>query len=270
MKCASAASSIVQLLRAYHQSFSTRRAPYLISYSTYVAATILTRIAAKRSNDSTAHFNLAICLAVFNENQETNSAVYKASMIVQGLMKRLGVVIGKDLLAKALQADVDKAKEATAPLSDLTEQEHESQAHEQRPSAMSTADSTSAMAPYSGTSPDSDWMDVDGIIQSFLEGYEGNAASQQNGGTAGFVAKPSWLQASSQPQATMGPEYAVGNGSVLAMNPDTNVPSSDTGFSTADNWQSNWRPTMGDQESLEDPLFGFNGPSLDSFAFISW
>jgi hypothetical protein len=269
MKCASAASSIVQLLRAYHQSFSTRRAPYLISYSTYVAATILTRIAAKRSNDSTAHFNLAICLAVFNENQETNSAVYKASMIVQGLMKRLGVVIGKDLLAKALQADVDKAKDATAPLSDLTDQDDESQAQEQRPSAVNTAGSTSAMAPYSGT-PDSDWMDVDGIIQSFLEGYDGNAAPQQNGGTAGYVAKPSWLQASGHPQATMGPDYVVGNSSVLAMNPDATVPPSDAGFSAADNWQSNWRPTMGDQEALEDPLFGFNGPSLDSFAFISW
>ncbi|KAG7124564.1 Nitrogen assimilation transcription factor nirA like protein [Verticillium longisporum] len=44
--CASAADSIVALLRAYDRAFTVRRAPYLVSYATYVAATIHARIAA--------------------------------------------------------------------------------------------------------------------------------------------------------------------------------------------------------------------------------
>ncbi|GJN71066.1 hypothetical protein PLICBS_005128 [Purpureocillium lilacinum] len=93
MKCASAASSIVLLLRAYHFAFSVQPAPYLISYATYVAATIHSRIAAKRGHESTAYSNLATCLAVFQINQKTNPAVRKATLIVQSLMKKLGVVI---------------------------------------------------------------------------------------------------------------------------------------------------------------------------------
>ncbi|KAI6777910.1 uncharacterized protein J7T54_008560 [Emericellopsis cladophorae] len=68
MKCASAASTICSLVRAYHQAFSTRRAPYLISYATYVAATIHSRISARRGNNSSAHANLATCLDVFEQN----------------------------------------------------------------------------------------------------------------------------------------------------------------------------------------------------------
>ncbi|KAL7777138.1 hypothetical protein CFE70_007561 [Pyrenophora teres f. teres 0-1] len=91
MACATAADDIVQLLRAYDRAFSVRRAPYLISYATYVAATIHAHIAARREPGSDAHNNLYTCLAVFRENQETNWAVRRAITIVQNLMKRLGV-----------------------------------------------------------------------------------------------------------------------------------------------------------------------------------
>ena len=56
--CATAADNIVALLRTYDRTFSIRRAPYLVSYACYVAATIHARIAAKRSADSEAHSNL--------------------------------------------------------------------------------------------------------------------------------------------------------------------------------------------------------------------
>ncbi|KAI4622321.1 hypothetical protein J4E83_005063 [Alternaria metachromatica] len=80
------------LLRAYDKTFSVRRAPYLISYATYVAATVHARIAAKRGAGSQAHKSLETCLAVFRDNQETNWAVRRANAIIQSLMKRLGVV----------------------------------------------------------------------------------------------------------------------------------------------------------------------------------
>jgi hypothetical protein len=93
MACATAADAIVQLLRRYDKAFSVRRAPYLISYATYVAATVHTRIAARRDAGSQAHKSLETCLAVFRENQETNWAVRRANVIIQNLMKRLGVVV---------------------------------------------------------------------------------------------------------------------------------------------------------------------------------
>lgn len=91
--CATAADNIVELLRAYDKAFSVRKAPYLISYATYVAATIHARIAAKRGADSHAHGNLVACLGVFRENQETNWAVRRANAVVENLMKRLGLEV---------------------------------------------------------------------------------------------------------------------------------------------------------------------------------
>lgn len=91
MICATAADSIVLLLRAYDKAFSVGRAPYLISYATYVAATIHVRIAAKRGASSHARSNLEACLDVFRKNEETNWAVRRANAIVQNLMRRLGI-----------------------------------------------------------------------------------------------------------------------------------------------------------------------------------
>jgi hypothetical protein len=89
--CATAADNIVELLCAYDKAFSVQKAPYLISYATYVAATIHARIAAKQGAESHAHSNLMVCLGVFRENQETNWAVRRANAVVQNLMKRLGL-----------------------------------------------------------------------------------------------------------------------------------------------------------------------------------
>ena len=91
MCCATAANDIVQLVRVFDEAFSIRRAPYLISYATYVAATIHARIAAQRGSGSDAHSSLGTCLAVFRENQETNPAVRRANALVQNLMKRMGL-----------------------------------------------------------------------------------------------------------------------------------------------------------------------------------
>ncbi|KAG9561145.1 hypothetical protein KCU77_g17807, partial [Aureobasidium melanogenum] len=71
--------------------FSVRRAPYLISYATYVAATIHVRIAATRASTSEAHEHLRICLAVFDQNSATNHAVKKASIVIESLKKRMGI-----------------------------------------------------------------------------------------------------------------------------------------------------------------------------------
>ncbi|KEF62000.1 uncharacterized protein A1O9_03572 [Exophiala aquamarina CBS 119918] len=93
LTCATAATQIVRLLRVYDTVYSVRRAPYLISYATYVSATIHVRIASKRSSSSDAHRSLSTCIGVLAINQETNWAARRAKTIVEGLMKRLGVQI---------------------------------------------------------------------------------------------------------------------------------------------------------------------------------
>lgn len=89
--CTEAAINIVKLVRLYDKSFSVRRAPYLISYATYVAATIHVRIAATRASTSEAHEHLRTCLAVFDQNSATNYAVKKASIVIENLKKRMGI-----------------------------------------------------------------------------------------------------------------------------------------------------------------------------------
>lgn len=89
--CSEAATNIVEIVRLYDKAFSVRRAPYLISYATYVAATIHVRIAATQQTSSQAHDCLRACFFVFDQNSETNYAVRKASMVVEALCKRMGV-----------------------------------------------------------------------------------------------------------------------------------------------------------------------------------
>ncbi|KAJ8119080.1 hypothetical protein OPT61_g70 [Boeremia exigua] len=139
--CASAADNIVELMRAYDKAFSVRKAPYLISYATYVAATIHARIAAKTGADSHAHGNLVVCLGVFRENQETNWAVRRANAVVQNLMKRLGLEI-PDIDLAASQDDADTSSQSIEQVESL-----------QTP-------------------------DIDGILESFIREQE-NAQSSQ-------------------------------------------------------------------------------------------
>lgn len=91
--CTEAAMNIVKLVRLYDKAFSMGRAPYLMSYATYVAATIHVRIAATRTSSSEAHDHLRTCLRVFDRNSETNYAVRKASIVIEALMDRMGVSI---------------------------------------------------------------------------------------------------------------------------------------------------------------------------------
>ncbi|KAL9044852.1 MAG: hypothetical protein Q9214_002041 [Letrouitia sp. 1 TL-2023] len=89
--CTVAATEIVQILMAYDRTFSMAKAPYLIAYSTYVAATIHVRIAANKESGSDAYVNLQRCLAVLSENQVTNSGVSSAIIALQSLSSSLGV-----------------------------------------------------------------------------------------------------------------------------------------------------------------------------------
>lgn len=94
--CAEAGMRIVNLVKAYGYYFSIRQAPYLISYSMYVGATILVRLAAQREPGSEAHEALLVCMSTFNKNQETNYAVKRMNLAIENLARRVNVKLNPD------------------------------------------------------------------------------------------------------------------------------------------------------------------------------
>lgn len=232
--CASAADSIVGVLRAYDKVFSVRHAPYLISYATYVAATIHVRIAAKRSTESQARECLETCMSVFRENRETNWAVRRAQTIVEGLMTRLGVSLrqGHDNSQPRGRTPHTTRAQALAPAAQqyFGRTEKPSRVSQNHSPQMSAGDSSSSVG----------WPDIDGIIQSFVRGQDLNT------GSAAPV-QVDFLQQQVPPglemQATnLGSSNFVGNQPWFQGMPD------------ADN----------NSTSFDDLLFGFNGSALDS------
>ncbi|KAG6014919.1 hypothetical protein E4U54_004636 [Claviceps lovelessii] len=284
MKCATAAYNICNILRAYHRSFSIRHAPYLISYATYVAATILVRIAAKGRTESTVYGNLATCLTVFKENQETNFAVRKAAMVIEKLMKRLGVVVDH-IPANILSAHVanppsmsssgdvrqhtshSTSKDGASPCHDA--RLHGAEAHDelvfaQRPSGL-VSPSSATTAHDIACPSNSEWIDIDGIIKSFLQ--------DANAGLSRPLAPfdhARGLQVATQHESR-GYQNLVGH--AVAANTTTAAPAlmpmsmsipgdADAVFSPS---QAAWAQGLRDGQAMsgfasedDDPLFGFN------------
>jgi hypothetical protein len=153
--CTAAASRIINILQAYDKAFSIRRAPYLISYATYVAATIHVRVAAQRGGGSRAHSNLWTCLDVFQKNQETNWAVRRAKNVIMHLMDRMGVDSGSQ----------DRPRIDTRPQDDTNEQRGlQTQAYVHPETLESCALPAQMTPPEMETSE----LDMDMIIQSFI------------------------------------------------------------------------------------------------------
>jgi hypothetical protein len=239
MACATSADDIVHLLRTYDEAFSVRRAPYLISYATYVAATIHARIAARRGPRSHAHSNLEACLAVFRENQETNWAVRRANAIVQNLMKRLGVAT---LNPNNAQIDRDAGDCGRNSTPDATTD--------------SPIDRENSLQS----------LDIDGIIQSFArEREQENVHPVQPGLTVNT--NPSYANAPVQSQwtnATAGiPANTFYNGN------------HDTGSVVYDNngtWTFQGQHQLMNENivTVDDLLYGFNSSELDRFPNLDW
>ncbi|KAM6504683.1 hypothetical protein FSOLCH5_015185 [Fusarium solani] len=262
MKCASAASSICSLLRAYHRAFSVRRAPYLISYATYVAATIHCRIAAKNGTGSTAYANLMTCLAVFKENQETNSAVQKAAVIIHRLMKKYRVVVD-ELPQDALEAE-PSARQREPQQRVQAQPNYEvspSSTNVQQNDYLSRAQGTTSAKPagVSTSPPGSDWIDIDGIIQSFLQENDLNLTDPL---TTSFNQPPRLPPALASGPANL--PAADGGNTVLNQ---LVVGTAGAGLETGSQWQHAIWPSNYDVAFLEDPLFGFNGSSTAEFPY---
>lgn len=232
--CANAATTIVKILRVYDLAFSVQRAPYLISYATYVASTVHTRIAAKRGMGSDAHKSLETCLAVFRENQETNYAVRRADAIVRNLIKRFGVTVS-----------------ATQDL----------RIHSQADGANSSSPEVQGSDPSSPNDPLFRNLDIDGVIQSFAREQDvaenmTNVAMEQTGSLTSLMREnypvfPDTTHPANVPYAEAMRGFSVQHGSY---------------WPNAGALEHQDDPTI----TVDDLLYGFNGDILDSFLGADW
>ncbi|KAK7977046.1 hypothetical protein PG988_004536 [Apiospora saccharicola] len=243
--CASAADSISALLRVYDRAFSVRHAPYLISYATYVAATIHVRIAARRSSASEARDNLETCLDVFRDNEKTNWAVRRAKTIVEGLIRRLGVRVTEDLGEDPGDtSQIQVRPGSTSRDGQLTRGDN----HLSNGTDTVNTGSNRQVLSEDSTSPSAGWSDIDGIIQSFVRGQDANDAN--------FYIHPGQMddyqmhQRLADAAATEMRDFGGGIG--------------------VDGSSASWVGFLpgggasGATASFDDLLFGFNGSSLDS------
>ncbi|KAK9481920.1 fungal-specific transcription factor domain-containing protein [Lipomyces starkeyi] len=96
--CSVAASEIDHILRTYDRYFCLRSTPYIISYATYVSATIHVRIAAQRTTGSEAHKSLRRCVDVLNIHQTVCWSARRAKRVVDILIAHMGVVLDTEAL----------------------------------------------------------------------------------------------------------------------------------------------------------------------------
>ncbi|KAF7548541.1 hypothetical protein G7Z17_g6992 [Cylindrodendrum hubeiense] len=236
------------------------------------------QIAGKRGPRSIAHANLITCLAVFQENKETNSAVKKAAMIIQSLMKKHEVTVD-EISSDALEMthpnmSRDQGHESSGVAERIIHPQATPKVQERRVGMIPRTQNAAEPVTVSGTgfSPNSDSMDIDGIIRSFLQ--QGDL-----GGTS-VVAEdtehaPSQIQTQDMPQQGSSQPIMRGQGFPGANQSGTDyglisggVPPAEAAYNSGYEWQQGWWPPNNESTSLEDPLFGFNGSSLDSFSFL--
>ncbi|KAJ5184747.1 Mediator complex subunit Med10 [Penicillium cf. griseofulvum] len=94
--CTSAANQIVQILHDYSQHFSLSSAPYMLSYATYISATIHARIVAQKGSNSTVFQSLNYCRNILSEHTRLYSAAEKAKENLDKLISHLGISTADD------------------------------------------------------------------------------------------------------------------------------------------------------------------------------
>ncbi|KAJ5586805.1 uncharacterized protein N7459_002570 [Penicillium hispanicum] len=89
--CTAAANQIVQILRDYSIHFSISSAPYMLSYATYISATVHARIVAQKGKSSSSFQSVLFCRGILQEHQPLYAAAEKARANLDRLATRLEV-----------------------------------------------------------------------------------------------------------------------------------------------------------------------------------
>ncbi|KAJ5130877.1 Mediator complex subunit Med10 [Penicillium bovifimosum] len=94
--CTAAANQIVQILHDYSQHFSLSSAPYMLSYATYISATIYARIVAQKGSNSNVFQSLVLCRNILSEHTRLYSAAEKAKGNLDKLISHLEISAADD------------------------------------------------------------------------------------------------------------------------------------------------------------------------------
>ena len=97
--CASAAIGVTRILHAYEKAYAVGSAPYLMSYATYISATIHVRVVGQSTSSSEAYEALKTCLDTLDEHQHVYSAARRAKQAIHALMGRMGVTVNDQELS---------------------------------------------------------------------------------------------------------------------------------------------------------------------------
>lgn len=89
--CTAAANQIMQILHDYSQHFSLSTAPYMLSYATYISATIHARIVAQKGSNSSVFQSLVLCRNILTEHTSLYAAAEKAKENLDKLISHLGI-----------------------------------------------------------------------------------------------------------------------------------------------------------------------------------
>ena len=156
-----AANQTVQILRDYAQHYSIGSAPYVLSYATYVSATIHARIVAHKGKGSVSFQSLIFCLNTLEEQKDIYAAAIKARQNLDRLMEHLGVSIA---------VNGSMSGNTTGDSAQVQTVQYESVATPDKTQAVGTT--------FAGNGfPQTDWelsnLDLDAILQGFLLDRDG-------------------------------------------------------------------------------------------------
>ncbi|MCJ1377519.1 hypothetical protein MMC17_000614 [Xylographa soralifera] len=171
--CTTAAKAIVRLLRAYDRMFSICKAPYLISFVTYVSATVLVRMVAQDPAAYEAHEYLQTCIAVLKANEATNRGVRSAMDIILKLMKRTGIDGGYELVQSERGSGSSQPRGVNIQpgaffMDNLQSKRYSAALHTDK-------------GDYSHTEPD---YNIDMALQDFAKEFDGRYQTASNPGSA--------------------------------------------------------------------------------------
>ncbi|KAL4926765.1 uncharacterized protein BDV17DRAFT_293116 [Aspergillus undulatus] len=125
-------------------------------------------------------------------------------------------------------------------------------------------------------SPGSDWVDIDGIIRSFLQETDSRGArlpDHQADNISAPVPGGAWMaeQQNNPPRPSIigGNVIVAGQCSLRSHNAANVIPQPEAAGG-AYHGQHGWGRSSTESVSLEDPLFDFNGSAMDNFPFATW
>ncbi|KAJ5263334.1 hypothetical protein N7478_010939 [Penicillium angulare] len=158
--CTAAANQIVQILHDYSQRFSIGSAPYMLSYATYISATIHARVVAQKGRNSNSFQSLLLCRNVLKKHQRLYAAAGKARANLNKLITNLNISI------------TEEDEQVSGPVESGTRSQNQILVQETTPSLDATNVTPQAMELQS---PQLNWelsdLDIEAIAQGFrLEG----------------------------------------------------------------------------------------------------